>query len=119
MNEQLFGPKAKIVGATVHSDQLAVVSNCANLNYTSNEKRLRAAFHYIRQCVAEGAIADVRFAPSDLNISDGLTKPTSAQALMYLAQQNILITPDTASMSGKKRAKRNNALFANCARPFF
>ena len=103
-----YGHEHGPVDATAFSDQLAVVSNCVNLAVTSAEKRLNAAFYYIRQCVSDGELKAVRFVPSDLNISDALTKGMQSQPLMYLVQQNVLVLPDTELMSGKKRAKRNN-----------
>ena len=97
------------------TDQLAVVSNCVNLTVTSSEKRLAATFHYIREAIKDGDLSDVKFTPSDLNVSDPLTKPMQSQLLYYLISRNILITPDTGELSGKRRARRNDAIIWNSA----
>lgn len=115
-NEMAYGCERGPIGATAYSDQLAVVSNCVNLSVTSAEKRLNAAFYYIRQCVSEGELKAVKFVPSDLNISDALTKGMQSQPLMYLMQQNVLVLPDTEQMSGKKRAKRNNVVLSEATK---
>ena len=116
LNEISFGTTSTIIGATVCTDQLAVVSNCVNLTVTSSEKRLAATFHYIREAIKDGDLSDVKFTPSDLNVSDPLTKPMQSQLLYYLISRNILITPDTGELSGKRRARRNDAIIWNSAK---
>ena len=114
-NEIIFG-ETKYIGATVYNDQLGVVSSCINVSsVSSGEKRLYATFYYLRQCLREKQLTDIKFTPSDLNCSDALTKPTNGNIILYVGQQNLLVVPSNEVLSGKRRAKRHNATLSQAA----
>ena len=89
---------------------MAVVSNVVDLSVTSSKKRLSAAFFNTKRRVSEVELKAVRFAPSGAKINDALISEMQTQPLSYLAQENILVTADAKTISGRERAKRNNVV---------
>ena len=76
----------------IYEDNTAAQLMAANIGVTDRSKHIRVKVHYVRECVAEGAIKFIRIASKD-HPADALTKPNSREAidtLMKAAGMEVL-----------------------------
>ena len=68
----------------MYEDNQGCIALIKNPIFQARTKHIDAKYHFIRECVASGAI-DVEYCPTKEMVADGLTKPLQGDAFLKFA----------------------------------
>ena len=72
----------------VKADNMSVIHNCSNPTSQLKKKSNSIAYHYVRErCAGKQPVVSVSYVPTDLNLSDMLTKSQPGPVRKRLAEK--------------------------------
>jgi len=65
---------------TVYVDNMSMMKLCGTLRSTANTRHINMRIHYLRECINNRQV-EIKFAPTDKNVANILTKPLEKELL--------------------------------------